>query len=99
MVHAVDLAALFVLPSGPPVRRQGRTVVTGRRSGAGYRGDERTRTVHRLHLTGDGGGRSTDGTERRLLMVVGTARGELDLTELLLLLVVMLLSNLVGVIW
>lgn len=95
MIHAVHLAALLVLPPGPAVRRQGRTVAAGRRAGAGSGRDERAGTVQRLHLTGDGGGRTSDSAERRLLMVVGTARGELDLAELLLLLVVMLLSYLV----
>lgn len=93
MVHAVHLAALLVLAPRSAVRGEGRPVA-GRRAGTGPGRDERAGTVQRLHRAGGGPG-TGDAAECGLRVVVGAARGELDLAELLLLLVVMLLSYLV----
>lgn len=90
MVHAVHLAALFVFTPCPAIRRKGRSIAGRTRASSG--GNERS-SIHRLHLAP-----GRDGN-RRLVVVVGTTRGQLDLAEvlllLLLLLVVMLLSDLV----
>lgn len=111
MVHAVHLAALFVLAAGSPVRRKGRPVrsAAASRTAAGRHERAAVEDAARGRRTGRRG-RDERGRRRRRLgvgvrVVAGRGHGratrrQLDLAQVLLrLLVVMLLSYLVGVVW